>query len=668
MSRFSVNRASSRTFQRIKVYENSEIEEDDIIIDPESILADENITFEEEEDIEFNYDHIKSEEIDKTIVKLGYGLDMFKKRKVEIEKLVLDNEVKSIDKRQYYNKGIKEIVLNDDLEIIEDSAFKGNKLTNIKLNSSLKIVGNSAFSDNKLENVEFNEGLEVIESHAFKNNQLTEVKLPSTLREIRLCAFKGNNIKRVFIPDNVTKIDFGAFDDDVLITYKGIDFNPDLIKIFGSDMIVKLALIKSLVPNANFNTISTNELKHLPEQPDLIKGFFNNKKRFEKLQTELDVADSFRIQDDNDIVIASEFEDYMKLCIVLGYFNTNGAKLNELENKIIEIYNTIGKSGVHKSVVNLRQTRYIKKFAEVALKNEDLSLLPQSLTAYFNRYDEISKGVIKSRENDITKLNTARRKLVEKNLDTKEIDETIKVLKKNLKNYDLNDVIKYINNNTFVVSEENPEMSEIIPYLIGNVDANGFKVLEKLLTLSKKCPASNLKEFEGSKGNLSYKWLDNKDPLNLALGYIVDCCAKYNSLGEDIMIQSMTNPNIKNLVIYKDGRVIAKTTAFYNNGYILCNNVEVAHTFIENKKTTKQDLHELTQLIIEALHEQAKYLDANEVRIGMLRNDLAGCLKDLALYIEHRDLLINYNFKNYEGDANNHITGQATVYRKRLTR
>lgn len=443
MSRFSVNRASSRSFQRIRVYEKSEIEEDDIIIDPESILADENITF-EEEDIEFNYDHIKSEEVDKTIVKLGYGLDMFKKRKADIEKLVLDNEVKSIDKRQYYNKGIKEIVLNDDLEIIEDSAFKGNKLTNIKLNSSLKIVGNSAFSDNKLKNVEFNEGLEVIESHAFKNNQLTEIKLPSTLREIRLCAFKGNNIKHVFIPDNVTKIDFGAFDDDVLITYKGIDFNPDLIKIFGSDMIVKLALIKSLVPNANFNTISTNELKHLPEQPDLIKGFFNNKKRFEKLQTELDVADSFRFQEDNDIVIASEFEDYMKLCIVLGYFNTNGVKLNELENKIIEIYNTIGKSGVHKSVTNLRKTRYIKKFAEVALKNEDLSLLPQSLTAYFNRYDEISKGVIKSRENDITKLNTARRKLVEKNLDTKEIDETIKALKKNLKNYDLMDVIKYI--------------------------------------------------------------------------------------------------------------------------------------------------------------------------------------------------------------------------------
>ena len=89
MSRFSVNRASSRSFQRIRVYEKSEIEEDEIIIDPESILADENITF-EEEDIEFNYDHIKSEEVDKTIVKLGYGLDMFKKRKADIEKLVLD--------------------------------------------------------------------------------------------------------------------------------------------------------------------------------------------------------------------------------------------------------------------------------------------------------------------------------------------------------------------------------------------------------------------------------------------------------------------------------------------------------------------------------------------------------------------------------------------------
>jgi hypothetical protein len=223
----------------------------------------------------------------------------------------------------------------------------------------------------------------------------------------------------------------------------------------------------------------------------------------------------------------------------------------------------------------------------------------------------------------------------------------------------------YINNNTFIVNKENPEMEEIIPYLIGNIDNNGFQTLNKLLTLAKQSPENLMYNFEGQKNDMNYKWLDNKDPLNLVLGYIVDCCAKYRSLGEDIMIQSMTNPNFKNLVIYKNDKIIAKTTAFYNNNYILCNNIEVAHTFLENKNTQRKDLEELTNLIIEALSKQAQYLGVDEVRIGLLRNDLKECLECLAIYIEHHNLFANYNFKDYEGDANNHTYGQASVYIRR---
>ena len=630
----------------------------------ESILAHDS-TFFDEEEIEIKYDDIETKEIDKSIVKLGYGLSMMKYRKNnDISNLVIDSGTKTIEKREYYNRDIKDVTLNDDLEVIEESAFKNNKIQALKLNSNLKVIGKLAFSDNQIKHVEFNEGLEIIDGHAFKNNKLTEINLPSTLRTIKICAFKGNEIKHVNLPDSVTEIDFGAFDFGVSFTYKGHNFDGKCIDYFGSDSIPKLAHIKSLVPNANLNNLTKMELKYLPLETDLVKGFFNNKKRFSKLKARLDISEEFRFLEDYDFFVPSEFEDFMKICTTLGYFNSNGVKLDELENKLIEIYETIGKSGVHKTVSKMKNMKYNKKLAEVALQNDDLTLLPQVLPSFFNRYEEISKGIIKSRQNDITKLNTARKKLIEKNLDTKEIDEAIKELKKNLKKYDLSDVIKYINNNTFVINEENPEMANIIPYLIGNIDNKGFQTLNRLLSLAKRSPENYMANFEGEKNNMNYKWLDNKDPLNLALGYIVDCCAKYRSLGEDIMIQSMTNPNIKNLVIYKNDKIIAKTTAFYNNDYILCNNIEVAHTFLENKNTSRKDLNELTLLIITALTKQAEYLNVNEVRIGLLRNDLQEYLECLAIYVEHRDLFENYKFKDYEGDANNIVYGQASVYIK----
>ena len=359
------------------------------------------------------------------------------KKKTNIDNLVLDEGIKSIEKREYYSRDIKEITLNDDLEVIEDSAFKSNKIKNLKLNSNLKVIGKYAFSDNQIENIEFNEGLEVIDAHAFKNNKISEVNLPSTIKYIKVCAFKDNNIKHVNLPDNIAEIDFGAFDFGVSFTYKGINFDSKHIDFFGSDFLLKLAHIKSLVPNVNFDNLTKMELKNLPNEPDLIKGFFNNKKRFNKLKDKVNVSEEFRFNDNYDFIIPNEFEDFMKLSVSLGFFNTNGAKLNDLENKFIEIYETIGKSGVHKSVSKMKSMKYNKKFAEVALQNDDLTLLPQVLSSFYNRYEEVSKGIIKSRQNDITKLNTARKRLIDKNLDTKEIDETIKTLKKNLKKYDL---------------------------------------------------------------------------------------------------------------------------------------------------------------------------------------------------------------------------------------
>jgi hypothetical protein len=249
MSRYNSSRGFLRPFQIIRVYDNEEEKQIN-----ESILA-HDCTFFDEEEKELESGNIETKEIDKSIVKLGYGLNMIKNKKSKISNLVLDEGTKSIEKREYYSRDIKEITLNDDLEIIEDSAFKSNKIKNLKLNSNLKVIAKYAFSDNQIEDIEFNEGLEVIDAHAFKNNKISKVNLPSTIKTIKVCAFKNNNIKHVNLPDSITEIDFGAFDFGVSFTYKGNNYDSKHIDYFGSDFLLKLAHIKSLVPNVNFDNL-----------------------------------------------------------------------------------------------------------------------------------------------------------------------------------------------------------------------------------------------------------------------------------------------------------------------------------------------------------------------------------------------------------------------------
>ena len=76
------------------------------------------------------------------------------------------------------------------------------------------------------------------------------------------------------------------------------------------------------------------------------------------------------------------------------------------------------------------------------------------------------------------------------------------------------------------------------------------------------------------------------------------------------------------------------------------------------------DREELFKVVLEGLTVQAKYLDVNEVRIGMLRNDLNRAIYELNIEIKHDKLLDNCKFNNYAGDANNSVFGQALVYKK----
>ena len=136
----------------------------------------------------------------------------------------------------------------------------------------------------------------------------------------------------------------------------------------------------------------------------------------------------------------------------------------------------------------------------------------------------------------------------------------------------------------------------------------------------------------------------------------------------DIMVQGMINPCVKNLVVY-DGKnnIIGKSTAFYNQDkkYILFNNIEMSKSFLSNKEVENKK-RKVLKAFLEGIKEQVYMMQKNnylveEVRIGMLRNDLEEEIIKSNIPIVHKDLLDNYPYKNYSGDANNKEKGQAII-------
>jgi hypothetical protein len=129
----------------------------------------------------------------------------------------------------------------------------------------------------------------------------------------------------------------------------------------------------------------------------------------------------------------------------------------------------------------------------------------------------------------------------------------------------------------------------------------------------------------------------------------------------------MTNPNFKNLVIYKGSEVVAKSTAFYNNDYILCNNIEVSDKYMQNNRLAEK--RKLLEMVVKGLKDQANEMNkqgkaVNEIRVGMCRNDLNDVIEFENYNIVKNNLLENYEFHHYQGDANNKAFGQAIIYKK----
>lgn len=92
----------------------------------------------------------------------------------------------------------------------------------------------------------------------------------------------------------------------------------------------------------------------------------------------------------------------------------------------------------------------------------------------------------------------------------------------------------------------------------------------------------------------TYEWLSKKDPINFIIGLYTDCCATITSnyYGKDIVVASITEPDVQNIVIRESGtdgskgRIISKGTMYVNRkqGYAVINDFELDRKYKKGEK------------------------------------------------------------------------------------
>lgn len=574
-------------------------------------------------------------------------------------------------------KGLISVEMPDTITYIGDCAFQRNKLKCIKFPPNLTNLGQGVFAENEITQVEIPKWLkvircclfrengivnleipstvEIIEDSAFEENNITNLKIENGVKKIKSRAFFNNNLNIVEIPDSVVEIETLAF-DYIDVVYKGIKLEKELIQKYGCENIKKMHEILKLIPKEKMMEIPKEILEVIPATEDALKGYIINKKYFKQVLP--------------GYFYKEEYQDVFKLCFVLGLFSNPKENLEFIEKIIGEI----DIDDIHQMFTNVELDCYKPKYKElfIELYNDKKTdyLGDNILGRLYSSFEKINKYTIKRHEDDIGKKNTQIRRLKELGANTILLEKELENLKKNKKNISYEDIVYYIKNNTFDIREGNEDLKDVTSILSVHMEQPGFDVIQDIYeesrNIEKTIPLTN--DISGN--DIKYHWSRSDNPINTVLGYLVNCCAKLDGAGEDIMRQSMINPDIANLIIYdENNQVMGKATAYYNRKgkYILFNNAETKEIASKGLKSTKQREKECLEALIRGAMDAVKALkergeDIKEVRIGMLRNDLANVIEEYGLEISY-ELLQSYNWKDYAGDASDTARGQAIIYK-----
>lgn len=578
--------------------------------------------------------------------------------RMNIASVEIPEGVTGIGACAFWNNQLTRVKIPKSVTYISPSAFDSNSLEYVSIPSSVISIGSNAFSNNKLKEVKLSENLTVLKVGVFQNNNLISIEIPDSVQKIENFAFHNNNLTIVEIPRSVTHIGKSAF-DDIDVIYDGVLISRDLVQKYGCENIIKLYEISKIMLLEEISSIfSKNVLTIIPSTSDAIKGYIRNKKDFNIFISEFDVKDE-------------EYQDIFKMCFALGNFNNLG---DEIYKIISQIINEKGIDYIHQMWTSVTLTEFKPKFKELFVKlykEGNLEYNGQNIIErLYSSFEKIYKYTLKRHEDIIGKKNTEIKRLKELGANTIYLEQELEVLKKNKKNISYDDICYYLKNNVFDIREGNEELNDVAETLSVHMEQEGFDkiqdIYEKSIGAEKSIPLTK----DTSNNEFRYHWSKSDNPVNTILGYLVGCCAKLGGAGEDIMIQSMINPDIANLILYdENNNIIGKATAYYNRSkkYILFNNAETKSITSKGLKSEKQRQKECLEALIRgamdavnALKERGEAI--SEVRIGMVRNDLENAIREYGLEISY-DLLDAYNWNDYAGDASDVSAGQTIIYR-----
>ena len=604
------------------------------------------------------------------VIKKDYVLkpNMYKDQKYD--EIIIEEGVKEIPYSCFEGCGASKVSLPSTIEKMEYRAFSCNAFKTIDLsNTKLTRIEMECFYDCGIEKVLLPKKLKTLDVSAFNKNNLVTIDLPDSVETLNSFCFDGNPLQELNIPKKVTNIGRIIVDSSVPINYKGRTFDSEFLNKFGTESIIKYLGILSLniVTEEALNNFPKEAIRYLKIDKEDIKGFVINYKLYKEviknIETELKGFDK-------EWYISSIF----KMCYVLGLFNKPDSETFIIIKEMVS--NFTPEEMKKRWDLLLDKTRpYNPKFKELFVKTylnnpDDLYSSNMDITKMIYRnFSTLKKEIYNSKNVLLMKKQKELRKVSKNSNEHKKLEEEINELKKTLKVMNIDDIKRYFESVDLKIREGNERLSEILAGISMSVSKRDFDrlqdIYEKGKDIVKLLPLVEDKQEAG----FTYKWTKSDDPINFLLGNIMSCCAVFGGGGEDIMVQSVINPNVTNLIIYDENKkIVGKATSYFNpeKKYILFNNFETKQIGSKGLKSAEERKKELLNAILRACDDlvdalKKKGIDIERIAVGLNANDLQEELES-DFEVTKTDLLEQYQWNGYKGDAGVD-KGQAIIYR-----
>lgn len=628
--------------------------------------------------------------------------------KNKIEQVIIPDSVFSIGIDAFAKNQIRNVTLGKGLLKIGETAFQKNDITSLLIPGNVEEIDIGAFSGNEITNVTIVEGnLKKIQPFLFDNNPIQYMSIPANLASYsfitRNCCHQLDTLviggKEIQNINGISKMNFKEgklmllvdqssqyliIDPKTTITridvqklsellsndlieqhHDRMEFRPDLIMDW-----VKIYVSKA--GNVNKDMLSKMSLEimmNLPatrENANMIKQGIGNYNNF-KARHEL---------------VLPNYDSFFKMCYALGMFDGDMKTIKENTQVLDDLFRNevIYEERIHSVFKNFDlKNPYNKNASHIiveALKQDIAHLLgikrsphvvkDADMKRVYNEFYAIKRHIEKAYKIDIRNINPKIKEILNPNMEKEQLEQLkreVEIRVNSMSTLGLREVEYYLNNNIFLIREGNEELSSITSQLKG-ISQETFDKIQDLYEASKGRKKELIQTIDSGHDYI-YQWSASDNPTNLVLSEHVHCCARMDGPGEDIMVQSMLNPFVQNLIIRdKNLNIVAKTTAFYNKekNYILFNNVEAPKTV---KGFQEEEKNMIKDAIKRAAYDQAMALsilkDTDvEIRIGM-RTDIF-LEHDLPVFKGKENLLVNYPYYGYEGDASDPEYGQGILY------